>query len=74
VNQGAQGRIDGLLVGEMLGDVRRQEHEIRSSPIAREIFAADATFQFREIILAAQYITPFPFLSFFLHNVFARVA
>lgn len=29
-NQGAQGRIDGLLVGEIGSDVRRKKHEIRS--------------------------------------------
>ena len=53
VNQGAQGCIDGLFVGEILGDVRREKHEIRSCSIAREIFAADAAFQFGKVVLPA---------------------
>ncbi len=41
VNQGAQGRIDGLLVREILSDIRGEQHEIRSCAIARDILAAD---------------------------------
>ncbi len=40
VNQGAQGRIDGLLVGEIFGDIRGEEYEIRSCAIARDILPA----------------------------------
>jgi len=44
VNQGAQGRIEGLFVREIFGDVRRKEYEMRACSVAREIFDADAAF------------------------------
>jgi hypothetical protein len=53
VNQGTQGRIDGLLVREILRDIRREEYEIRSRSVARDIFTADAAFQSRQVVLAA---------------------
>ena len=38
------------------------------------IFAAHAAFQFREVVLSAQVVALFLFLSFFLHTVFVRAA
>ncbi len=74
VNQGAQGRIDGLLVRKVLSNVRREEHEIRSCSIARGIFAANGAFQFRQVVLSAQFVAPCSFLRFFLHSDFVRAA
>jgi len=45
-NEGAQCSVDGLLVGEVLGDIGREKDEIRSGAIASEVFAADTAFQF----------------------------
>ncbi len=51
MNQSPQSRIDGLLVGEILSDIGRDEYKICSCPIARDIFAADAAFQFGQVVL-----------------------
>lgn len=53
LDQCAQGRVDGLLIGEMGGDVRGQQDQIRAAAIAREVFASLAALQFREIVFAA---------------------
>jgi len=33
-DQAAEGGVDGALVAEMLGDIRRQQHEIGTCPVA----------------------------------------
>ena len=72
--QGAQGRIDGLFVREICGNVGRKEDEIRSCSIARDIFAADTAIQLRQVVLCTQLVSPLSFFSFFLHTVFVRAA
>jgi hypothetical protein len=73
-DQTAQCRIDGLLVRETLRYVWRKQHKIRSRTIARDIFAAHPTLQFRKIVFSAQLVTLFSFLSLFLHTVLVRAA
>ena len=59
LDQGAQGAIHGFLIGEMHGNVRREEHEIGPCPIAREIFAANSTTQFGQVIFGPEIVAPF---------------
>jgi len=73
VNQAAKGFVDGLFVWEVFGDVRREEHEIGPSAVARKVFAPYTTGQFGKVVLGTKSIAPDPFFSFFLHIVRVRV-
>src|SRR5208282_1352744 len=67
LNQRAQCRIDGLLVGKVPGHVRGKQNEIRPGLVAREVFAANAVLQLRKIVFPAQVVRVPPFLRSFLH-------
>ena len=57
-----------MTVGKILGDVRREEDEVRAGAIAFEVFAADATGQFRQVVLLAYVVGLFfrLLLAFFI--------
>ena len=74
LNQGAQGRIHRFLVGKVRRDIRRKQHQIRSSSITCVILAPDSAFQLRQVVFRPQAVTPLTFLSLFLHIVFVREA
>jgi len=69
LNQATQGLIYGLLVGKVLGDVRRKQHQIRSRSITFDILAPNAAIQFRQVVFSSQLVPPYSFLNFFLHSV-----
>jgi hypothetical protein len=68
VNQSAQGGIDGLLVEEMLSDVRGEQCEVRSRAIAGGVLAAHPVFHVGHVVLPPEFLTAFSFFSFLLHN------
>ena len=71
-NQLAQRRIDGPIVREMLGHVRREEDQVRAGLVTRGILSADAPAQLCQIVLPPQLVPLFSFLNSLAHKIFFR--
>jgi hypothetical protein len=42
-----------VLIGKMLGNVRREQHEIRAGLISRFVLSANTVFQLRKVVFPA---------------------
>jgi len=68
-DQRPQRSIYRLFIREILGNIRREEYQIRSLLKPLGILASHTTFEFREVVFRPQIVGHFSFIHL-LHNIF----